>query len=595
MWALRHYVAENPFAQRLFSDSHHYFRWATAIASGEPWREPFYQAPLYPHFLAGVLRLTGGSLLPVYLAQLLLGCAAVYLVGRLARLFLSPLAAAAAATLYGLLPDPIYFEQKLVPEPLALPVALLAVLLAARAGRTGRGWGAAGAAAGLASIAKANLLALVVLYGVGAARAGRTSSARFLLAAVLFVAPVTAWNLLHGGGFIPVAANGGEVFCHGNNRNAGGSMGAIPGLDADIETMARTSVAFASRETGRKLDAAGASRYWFIRGVKWIASDPKAWLRLEGKKARIVFSAHFTPLSAFQEFERRRFGGPPRALRLLYYPLWILALAGVVSRRRADRAVPGALHLYAALVLLTPLVFFACTRYSLLLLPPAAIYALAGAEALVRARRRTLSAGLVLAAVIVLAAIDRPAGRERATPFTQLASIRSSEGKSDEALELYSEALRLAPHERVNYENLAVEMEKRGDLKGARRVIEQELERFPESGNTWGYYGTILTALREWPGAEKALREAIRIEPGRSLSHLLLGRVFAETGRWREAEGEFLRAGSLDDADPRPLRALAGLYTGPLEDGAKARSVMAHLRALEKGSSRPDRGEADRR
>jgi len=499
--------------------------------------------------------------------------------------FLSPFAAAGAATLFGLLPDPIYFEQKLVPEPLAVPVALVAVFLAAKAARSGRGWGAAGLAAGLAAIAKANLLAFAVLFFILAARAGRSSLVRFAMGVALFIAPVTAWNFVTGGGLIPVAANGGEVFCHGNNPNAGGSMGTIPGFDADIETMARTSTAFASEETGEKLDAAGASRYWFARGLRWIAADPAGWLRLEGNKARIVFSAYFTPLSAFQEFERRRFGGLPGALRLLYYPVWILAAAGLVSRRKEGRDVPGALRLYAAVVFLTPLLFFACSRYTLLVLPAASIFALAGVEAIARARRRILLIALLIVIVSAVAALDHPVAVERATPFTQLASIRSTEGKSDEALELYGEALRLAPHERVNYENLAVEMEKRGDLRGARRVLEQAVERFPGSARTWGYCGTILVALHDWPAAEKALREAVRLQPDQALSRIYLGRVYAETARWKEAESEFLRAAALDGDDPRPLRALVGLYTGPLGDGAKARSMMERLRKLEEWKS----------
>ena len=109
-----------------------YDRWAQTIAGGD-WlgRGIFFQAPLYPYFLAGIFALAGHRLLFVYLAQIalsLVGCWALYRAGRLAAAPAVGLGAAALHALYG----PFVFHDVLVlKESLAVTVAccLLVALL----------------------------------------------------------------------------------------------------------------------------------------------------------------------------------------------------------------------------------------------------------------------------------------------------------------------------------------------------------------------------------------------------------------------------------------------------------------------------------
>ncbi len=580
-FSLRHYLQENPFSAHLFSDSHNYFQWAASIAAGAPWREPFYQAPLYPHFLALMLKIFGESLFPIYAAQLLLGCLSIYLVSRIALLFLRPPAAAAAALLYGVLPYPIYFEHKILPETLSIPVGLLALFLAVRAGRSAGGRSLAGAAAGLASIARANLIAFMLLLPMPFLRKEPRRVAAYFAAAFLVVLPVTMWNLAAGGGLIPVAANGGEVFSHGNNSNALGSMGKIPGFKAEIGSMSQSSVAFASRELRRDLNAAGASRYWFGRGFRWIARNPGAWCRLEGMKLRLIVSAHFTPLSAFHDFERDRFGTIAGFLRFLHYPLLVLALAGVLARRRAGKPIPGALHLFAAVQFLTPLIFFVSTRYMTPLLPILALYAGAGVEAIFASRRRWAILGAAAAGMVLAVWVDKPVKAVWATPYAQLASIRSNEGKGGEAISLYAEAVRIAPMELLHHQNLAVEQEKAGDIDAACRSIEVPVRMGIADGRTLGFHGSLLIAQEEWEGAELILREAVLVEPTRLLSRLLLGDVYLRTGQWEKAEDTFLWAGKMAPEDPRSWRGLLELYSGPLRSPLRAERISEKLKSAE--------------
>ncbi|HEX2223887.1 MAG TPA: glycosyltransferase family 39 protein, partial [Thermoanaerobaculia bacterium] len=81
-WAVR----DQPFFAWLAMDSQEYDRWAQEVAAGD-WlgSQVFFQAPLYPYFLAVLYTLFGRSLDAAYLAQIVLavaGCYALYRAGR---------------------------------------------------------------------------------------------------------------------------------------------------------------------------------------------------------------------------------------------------------------------------------------------------------------------------------------------------------------------------------------------------------------------------------------------------------------------------------------------------------------------------------
>src|SRR6266700_3833284 len=66
LWQIR----DAPFFDLRIGDAQAYHEWAKRIAAGD-WlgQGVFYQAPLYPYFLAIVYRIFGDSILPVRLVQ----------------------------------------------------------------------------------------------------------------------------------------------------------------------------------------------------------------------------------------------------------------------------------------------------------------------------------------------------------------------------------------------------------------------------------------------------------------------------------------------------------------------------------------------
>jgi tetratricopeptide (TPR) repeat protein len=556
-FSLLRYRGENPFATHLFSDAHHYLEWARLIAVGTPPPEPFYQAPLYPYLLATLLRLFGENLAALYALQLLLGGASIVLLTLIGRTFLPATVAAIAATLYALLPYPVHLEEKLFPETTAIVLSLLAVHLSLGRVRTARKGLAAGFAAGAASLSRATLLPVGLLFFVYRCRRGRREGAAFGVAFLLTIAPAFVHNFRSGGGLVLIAANGGEVFAHGNNPNSRGSMGRVPGLRPDIETLAGESRRVASARAGREQSAAEASSFWFREGFRYIRSAPADYLRLEIRKVRLLLSARFVPLGSYFDFESARFPGIPRLLAFLQYPLLLFAAVGLL-RAESRRRIPFPLAAYAAVQAAVPLVFFVSTRYAATVLPALALYAGAGLAFGIGGRGRVVAAALA-PFVVLLAIADAGTDTVYAVPYAELASIRSAEGRRGEAAALYEEAVRISPLELRHYQNLAREREEGGDVAGAAEAIGRAARAGLADGRTLGYYGSLLARLGRDREAEAALREAIRVEPGRSRSRFELGALLERTGRTAEAMAEYREAIRLNPNDPDPARALEAL------------------------------------
>src|ERR1051325_1921889 len=107
VWQLR----GSPLFRFLLGDAAVYDTWARTVA-GRDWlgHETFYQAPLYPYFLAVLYRL--GCMLPlgVRLVQVVLGATACLLVGRAGARFSGRGVGLLAGALLAVDPSAVYFD-----------------------------------------------------------------------------------------------------------------------------------------------------------------------------------------------------------------------------------------------------------------------------------------------------------------------------------------------------------------------------------------------------------------------------------------------------------------------------------------------------
>jgi tetratricopeptide (TPR) repeat protein len=129
LWQIR----RAPFFTVLLGDSRAYDEWAQRIAGGG-WigHDVFYQAPLYPYFLALLYAIGGRHLLLARVVQAVLGSTACVLLGLAARRLLSNRAGLAAGLILALYAPAIFFDGLIQKSVLDVFFVCLALCLIAR-------------------------------------------------------------------------------------------------------------------------------------------------------------------------------------------------------------------------------------------------------------------------------------------------------------------------------------------------------------------------------------------------------------------------------------------------------------------------------
>lgn len=536
-------IAEHPLASYPIADARAYLEWARQLAAGDLWSRAqgvFYQAPLYPYFLAGVLGLAGESLNAIRLVQAVagaLGCALLVVAGRF---FFDRPAALLAGILLALYAPVVFTEALIQKEALAVFVtsALLACLgwasLPAAAPAEGQTaawrWLAVGLALGVLCLLRENalLLAPVLALWLVLSGNGRRLGPRLLPAAALAVglavalAPVSLRNLAIGGGLTLTTAQAGPNFFIGNHDGATGSYQPLRAGRSDPRFERRDAVEIAERALGRKLAPAEVSGYWFGRAFAFLRQQPLAWLALEARKAWMVTHRH--ELADAEDFYLFREGSALLTGLSVLGNLGVLlplAAAGVALTWRRWREL-APLYLTAATLLLSVAVFFVFGRYRLPAVPALALLAAAGLrEAWLRVRApgtRRAAASLApaaLAAALVAVPVNLPppaawtAGAGMA--YSNLGVALAGQGRLDEAIVQYEKAIALTPDLVEGHLNLGSTLLYQGRVEEALPHLERAAALQPQDAEIEQQLGVALDRRGDRAGAVAHLRRALEL------------------------------------------------------------------------------------
>lgn len=256
-----------PLFYHLAGDGHRYDEWAQGIIAGDWYGEGvFYQAPLYPYFLALLQAIFGHDLWRIRLFQIALGalsCAGIFIAGK--ALF-SRTAGIAAALILACYAPAIFFEgliEKSIVD-LVCVVAMLVLLLKFRDKQTPVKLVAIGAVSGLLGLSRENALVLAIVIPVWIVfyfsqqsvqhRLGLT--ALFFAGLFLILLPVGLRNLNAGGEFRLTTSQFGPNFFIGNNPAADGTYASVRSIIAEPHLEGRDAKRLAERALGRSLTAA---------------------------------------------------------------------------------------------------------------------------------------------------------------------------------------------------------------------------------------------------------------------------------------------------------------------------------------------------
>ncbi len=459
--------AGHPLGRLPWVDEGAYWARAQEIIAGAwlPGR-PYFQDPLFPYLLAGLMKVVGSDVSRLRIALACLGACtpvAVYWAGRRgfgrAEGWVAGVLAAACGPW-------MFTDGQLEKEGAAALFAALALVATAAAAPGARGWraGVAGAAWGLVALLRANALALAPLgflwcVATRERRRGAAKGLVYLAGFALALAPVTLVNawVSHPHQFILTTWQAGANFYIGNGPEATGTYAAPAFVEANPAREADDYAAEAARRAGRSLSETEVSRFWFQQGwMRWVDA-PAASLRLLGRKLAFVLNDREIPDN--QDFEGVRLLAAPRlSLGVVSFGVLLpLAALGLVRRERS----PFWWFLVGSTVLglATTAVFFVVGRYRVPWLPGLALLAASGVVEIVRllaARQWARVGGCLILALLATAAawwpLDDPAPDRWGHQEIALAVAYLNEGQLGAAIDALDDARALGsgPAERVS-------------------------------------------------------------------------------------------------------------------------------------------------
>lgn len=561
--SLRASLDANPFATTLLMDADVYWQWGAAIARGELLGEtPFLSAPLYPYLL-GALRALGLELYGVLAFQSLLYTATGVLLALVARREFGPGIGLLTAILFFAVSDPAFYTGRILNCTLAVFLTTVAIALAQALsnGPSLARCAIFGASLGILALAHPPVLIVIPLFAVWSAwtsASGRVPRALLTLAGgALVILPATVHNQSVSGEWIPISAQAGITFYHGNQPGADGTYSAAQGVSTDRAQQNLDAIERARRVTGDESWKA-TSRYYFGLGLEYWRSDPLQAALLSLRKVYWFLSGNVYGDIYLPSFEREdglptTSGWSPLPLGLLTWPGFV---ALVIALRRSRRFIPWLV--LGILPLLIVGAFWYSPRYRIPALPPIALgvgYALHSLRAWRTQKPTAIAVVLALTAAVVSLLLN---------PLRGFDAPQTYRGQYD-------------------YTVGTLHM-RRSELPEAR----ERFERARAAGNPVA--GVVLGDLKrvegDLAGAIADLEVAVEALPNDAFAHRSLGTALAVAGQNERARTEFERALELD---PNNWQAIANLGNVLRALGDTPAAIVQYERAI---ALNPDFGDA---
>jgi Flp pilus assembly protein TadD len=171
----------------------------------------------------------------------------------------------------------------------------------------------------------------------------------------------------------------------------------------------------------------------------------------------------------------------------------------------------------------------------------------------------------------------------------QRGNVQSAQGKMEEAIASYREAVRLKPDFPEALTNLGLTLSLEEYHKEAAEVCGRAVELKPDSAQAHANLGRVLLQQFRPQDAEKEFRKALELQPGDAMTMCQLGLALQNQGRLPEALEELRRGAGQGPQDP----ARAGQAAEWLRQCERYAELAGKLPALLAGDAEPA-GSVDR-
>ncbi|MFQ5645800.1 MAG: tetratricopeptide repeat protein [bacterium] len=536
-------------------DSLYYIKEAKSIAAGNIiGNKVFFMGPLYPYFLAFLIKVIGFDWFYLRFCQIIVGSLSVLLIYRLGYRASGKrpvgLGAGIISAGYGTF---IYYDANLLMAFFAnfLNLLLLNLLIDFPDYPGKKRVFGAGLLLGLCALARANILllapAVLLLWRINDKTLFFNRMVLpFLLGIVCVIGPVTLRNYLIEPEPVLITSNGGLNLYIGNNKDSKGIY--IPlrnlrlpeqksfydrGREMDIEARE-----IAERAVGHRLGSAGTSRFWLRQAITFIGDNPgfflknlavKAALFLNGTEIPqiedIYFNQRYSPLLSIPGFSAG-----------LIIPLGLLGMIICFP----DRRKYGLLYFYALAYMLSIILFFITARYRVPVMP---VFMLFASAALVESWEKyrqgqfppLIRKGVALSALIVFC--NWPLVRlDFAEDYYNFGAIYYQKGEQVQAIDSFKRSLKIRPTYTDAYRGLGIIYRLNRQYREAVGQFENILRYKPDNAEAVFQIGAT---YRAWEKPRKALeyyRKAVSLDPGHAQALADIGSIYYSGNNLNEAE-----------------------------------------------------------
>jgi len=404
-----HSYRHNPEYLQPDMDEKYHVTWAREVSQGNllP-RTAFFRAPLYPYFLALLMKLSGSDLHLVRILQAIIGALTVVLLYFLALRFFDWRYASAAGLIGAMTFYLVYFSTELLIPVILVPLNILFLLAFLKAYQDDcvRWYLLAGGLAGLSALTRPNILlaiAVLVIFLIVKKRV-LLKPVLFSAMTLLIILPVTVINYwVSSGDFVLIASQGGVNFYIGNNAASDGMRAVVPGQREDWWGGYIDSIEFAEKSEGRKLKPSEVSSFYYRRAFSWMGEAPFTAMWHFLKKTYFFFHGHDIPNNKDIYFIKYFFGSG-YVPYIQYSFLSALALLGLflAFRQKENKDEWLIVNLFGLSYILSFILFFICARFRLPVIPVMVLQVVLAALTIIRSKGKTRSVLLISLVLLLL-------------------------------------------------------------------------------------------------------------------------------------------------------------------------------------------------
>lgn len=525
-------IHDEPVFSLLLGDAQSYDTWAREISGGN-WLgdRVFYQAPLYPYFLAVIYTFLGRDFLVVRIIQIILGIASCLLLARAGRYFFSKKAGIITGFLLALYPTAVFFDGLIQKAVLGFFfMSLLLYLIAKTVNEPNKTrWLFMGMVLGCMGLTRENALILipVILFWLFVYFRNMVFQKRAAWCALIIgglaiiLVPMGLRNKVVGGDFVLTTSQFGPNLYIGNNEKADGRYMPLRPDRGDWRFERQDATELAEEAMGVNLSPSEVSRYWVRRTLSYIESNPLDWIKLITKKWLLVWNS-LEVADAESQYVHYHGSVMLKWLGFFFHfgVMFPIAVFGIYITWR-DRKRLWILYLILIGFAASVTLFYVFARYRYPMIGVVLLFAgggIAGVTSFFKGKK-PISMAICLILILTSAILTNwkifSKDEFIASTYYNIAHDLSVQGEYESASEYYEKSLqwssRSANARIAN--NLGLALLKQGKVEEAIEQFNEALSIEPDSPQTHNNLAIVLAGIGDTDGAITHFLEVIRIDP----------------------------------------------------------------------------------